>query len=212
MLSMRRGLARLVLAPVTLMLALAPGCGSDEVPVGTECDADAARTVVYRADGSPAYAGQAYVIGTCEVCHGERSSARQGAPNARIYGLSLASGEGDARIAELQRLLREQQTTFRDRDAVYGTVVHGEMPSGGWPVDPGYSSASGEALPAITTEEGQEILRNWLACGLPLVEGTTPTAMPCVSDDDCEVTGACDLGSNQCFGVGDVVPARTTTP
>lgn len=74
--------------------------------------------------------------------------------------------------------------------------------------DPGYALLSGESLPNVQTPEAQEILRNWLACGAPIVEATTAAPMACLADVDCPVTGICDSATSTCVEVGDVVPVH----
>ncbi|RLB52556.1 MAG: hypothetical protein DRJ42_14490, partial [Deltaproteobacteria bacterium] len=117
------------------------------------CDEEASRLVVYTDDdqGLPAYAGQALITGTCSGCHDGSD-------------LSLAS-DGPS----TERLRRLQDGFTNSPRNLLGTVYSGSMPpTRNAPTEPSYRS-----LPALQTPEGREILRNWLACGAPVVERIT---------------------------------------
>jgi hypothetical protein len=190
-----------------LVLALGGGCSQS---VGNACDEEAAFAVYYRApgtDGTPMFAGQALVMENCVSCHGEMTAL--GAPEGLNFPLALVTAEGDEATTQARRLLRGQSTLLRHRDLVHGSVAEGSMPPRGFGAElSAFEDAAGNRLPGIRTPEGQETLRNWLACRAPVVERTTPLAQPCAADADCPVTGLCDTttAAPQCVAVGWVEP------
>jgi len=197
------------------VLAAASGC----LPDLGECDEDLARSVVYTADreGLPAYAGQALVHRSCGsgvFCHSERAtgSLRNGAPFGLDFDLALAS---DAESTE--RLRRGQLSVYEDRRILMFTMENESMPPG----EVGNSIRDAgpvyRDLPEIDTPEGQDILRNWLSCGAPVVErvradrpmGTEPVGAivsPMPEMPPCELTlcgGVCVdtmVSRNNCGG------------
>jgi hypothetical protein len=195
--------------------------------VGDACDLDEAREVVYAADGTPAYAGQALLVTSCgggSYCHTQTPMApRYGAPGDLVFDVLLVDGAVDEDDA-LRRLFRAQNAAYRHRDGVYASVVSGTMPPVGRPPVPdlreaasafrrytGPMDTTGTPLPLVQSEEGREILRNWLACGAPVVERTTEADLPtCERDADCAVTGVCLMDTGECRPVGDVVEVRPT--
>ncbi|MFK8001298.1 MAG: hypothetical protein AB8H86_17010 [Polyangiales bacterium] len=139
------------------------------------CDEAAARQVYVSddAEGEPAYGGQALITQSCgdgSFCHASSAlgADRFGTPQGLNFDLRLATNDVDT-----ERLRADQLTTFRWRRAILRTQRSGSMP-------PGLQGAEIVALgrryvdlPALTSDEGQEILRNWLACGAPVVERTS---------------------------------------
>ncbi len=199
------------------------GHADGEVPVdplcANACDDDAARAVVYDAAGRAMYAGQAIVTGSCagggNFCHSETARDRWGVPGGLdfdAFPLSVAPMAADEE--GLARLVRIQATIHRNRNAIWSTVVGGSMPPGaageqvvvnnhGWVNDPA-DVESDLPLATLDTEEGREILRNWLACGSPIVERWTPyLPVGCETNADC-ASGLCTGG--ECEAAGDVVP------
>ncbi len=207
----------LISTGVALALGAAVACGPT---VGDRCTPDdlgRARAVVHRRDGTPAYAGQALLLTSCGTgtfCHSEGTTERHGAPFGLDFDAELVDELADVESAEA-RLLRTQRVIAEHRDAIYAAVVGGSMPPGevGRLVDqretnPYATYASdddtmGVELPPIGSAEGAEILRNWLACGVPVVERTTEVApATCASDADCTVTRRCDTVLRECAEVG----------
>jgi hypothetical protein len=192
--------------------------------VGDACDLDDAREVVYAADGSPAYAGQALLMTSCggeSYCHTQTPTApRFGAPADLVFDVLPVDGAVDEDEA-LARLFRAQNAAYRHRDGVYGSVVTGTMPPAGRPPVPdlreaasafrryaGPMDATGTLLPPVQSPEGREILRNWLACGAPVVERSAAVDLPiCTRGSDC-VSGVCLPDTGECQPVGDVVEPR----
>jgi hypothetical protein len=188
-----------------VVLALT-GCAPS---VGTQCDENAARTPYYRdGDGIPAYTGQAIMLAYCGFCHNDPGAF--GVPQGLEFDATLVTATGEEGIAQARRLLARQATIHRHRDLIYQQVVGGHMPPRGF-TDPAgtWTDEGGNPLPGIRDPRAHEMLRNWLACGSPVVERTSPVAMPCRDNTECVVTQVC-TEMNQCLGVGDVVPARGT--
>jgi hypothetical protein len=220
-----RRAARPLAAGLGLVAALLGGC---RATVGTTCSPEEllrAREVVYAPDGSPAYAGQALVVSSCggsAVCHTSSDGARRfGAPADLVFDVVLV--EGPDEDAEQARLRDAQRALYRHRDAVYTSVVNGTMPPAGRGDVPdlreaatmfrryaGLDDAVGTPLPAVQSAEGREILRTWLACGVPLVERSSPPSVlhPCTADADCTISGRCVEDFGECAPIGDVVDCR----
>lgn len=182
-----------------------------------QCDEAAARTVVYDASGNlPLYAGQALLLQTCagsgSYCHATDASDRFGAPGEMNFDLiPLTSAEEEGRR---ETLALTHTLVFEQRDAIWGQLVAGVMPPGevgrehvdadfGYVLDP-LAPETDVVLAQLDTAEGREILRNWLACGAPIVEQTyLSLPLSCTVDRDC-LSGRCD--GDECDAVGDVQP------
>lgn len=199
------------------------GHADGEIPVDPlcpgACDDDAARAVVYDAAGRAMYAGQALVVGSCagggNFCHSSTALDRVGVPaglDFDAFPLGLPANTLDE--AALATLVRAQATIHRNRGGIYATVVGGSMPPGeagdrvvvhnyGWVSDPA-DLDSDQPLAELDTPEGQELLRNWLACGSPVIERwTTYQPADCTTNADC-ASGVCTAA--ECEPAGDVVP------
>lgn len=194
--------------------------------MGDTCTADdlaQSRTVVYRRDGTPAYAGQALLLTSCGTgtfCHSENSTRRYGAPWDLNFDLQLADNfEDDSEGAT--RLRRIQRKVHNVRNEIYAAVLDGTMPPGrvGRLVDQHTTNpysifqddedTEGTVLPSVRTSEGHAILRTWLACGSPVVERTTLATPPaCSADSDCTASKACDEFLGECLAVGATIERR----
>jgi hypothetical protein len=155
------------------------GCG---VELGV-CDEESARVVVYDEEGLPAYAGQALVQVSCgdgAHCHGAEAMGRDrfGAPLGLDFDMHRVEGDDEEGLARLEA--GRGNVTSRAR-TVFHVVERGDMPPWGEAtaeihVDtPRYRFVDGEGsrrLDYIDSFEGLEILKNWLACGAPVVERT----------------------------------------
>jgi len=167
------------LALALSLLALSSGCEPSE-NVGRCNDEDLATEVVFDRDGFPAYAGQALVQTSCgngSFCHsrGIDDGNRLGAPHGLDF--NMVGSRSDAFDEDSAERLREsRETVFEWRDEIYGSVKTGFMPPPGAGeeviADVGYRYDDGSPLPPITSARGQEILRQWLACGPPVVGST----------------------------------------
>ncbi len=201
------------------MIVLFPGCRASVSDRCSDDDMLSARTVVYDARGNPAYAGQALMISSCagggSFCHADSALSRYGAPFGLDFDPTLADdarfGGDDASGAA--HLYAAQLRIHHLRDDIYATVVERSMPPGQAGIDASaapYLQNDGTPLPDVTSHEGRQTLRAWLACGVPVVQATTaPAQVACASDVDCPAPGACDTSVGACFLVG-AIEARHT--
>ena len=191
--------------------------------VGSDCDVTLARTIAYSPGGSPAYAGQSILLTSCagegSFCHSDVATERYGAPHGMNFDPFLADDSrfrGDEH-AGATHLYSAQLLSHRLRDDIYSQVVSGEMPPGNvgtatlraaYRTYADASDSTGTAVPSIRSAEGRELLRNWLACGSPVVEATAyPAESSCTHDTECDLTHHCDVAHGRCFGVGAITPA-----
>lgn len=175
-----RALVRLVL-PCWLS-ALCAGCQ----PELGECDQASAIRVAYdQASGLPAYEGQALMIASCgygSFCHGATPDESFGVPEGLSFDVQLAAADGRVNEDQVARLRRGRFRTVQEARLILHTIDLGTMP----PPDDGpmvfdgapvyVRSAGGDfaALPEVGSDEGRELLRNWLACDAPVVERPVP--------------------------------------
>lgn len=156
------------------------GCEAD---LGT-CNMEAATTVVYRndTDGTPFYAGQAIVQDSCAAnfCHSAKATGanRTGAP----HGLNFDVGPITASsVAGDDAVLRDGIAKVRDEASdMYGEIESGAMPPGnaGMRTVPTYKMTDPKnPFPTIQTAEGKATVRNWLACGAPVISAVTGAPM-----------------------------------
>lgn len=150
--------------------------------------------------GTPAYEGQALMQQNCSAggfCHSPAAngSARLGVPANLNFDVQLACELGsDGLCPEGQqpgydRLLTNAERTFDHARAIMAEVEAGTMPPPGMEAESVVAAggewyrAAGSAtfdainggdtpLPELDSAEGQAILRNWLACGAPVIGGT----------------------------------------
>lgn len=206
--------------PLALLLALlALGCDPD---LGA-CDLEAARgRIYYDESGYPAYAGQALVEVSCGAgvfCHtsGIDPVDRMGAPLGMDFDVAVA-----VEHAEVEgRLRTAQHTASRMRGAIFHQVESGAMPppppAGETALAAGarYRAAPGtpdeRPLPSIASAEGRALLRNWLACGAPVVEAVEGESQGvgdvvprfevtrCQDASECEARQACEAGVCVCL-------------
>lgn len=176
----------LTAAIAALVAVVLGGCGDDLGP----CDPGAARQVVYDREGFPAYEGQALVHASCgsgAFCHSAeaRGLARVGAPAGLDFDMAIASVGTAGDPAALARLSRGHANVIEWRDDIHDEVEAGTMPPWGEATliphanVPRYrriaTDGSVTRLPHVDSIEGVDVLRNWLACGAPIVERTEGT-------------------------------------
>lgn len=164
------------LLPCIALLGCQPALGP--------CDTGAALEVVYDAAGSPAFAGQAQMIRSCGppgTCHAAATPEdRLGAPEGLDLDVRVASLSSQVEGEELERLAEHQANALRERRTILGLVGPGrEHPAGRAPPPSLYDRVADDGVtyspvPGLDTEEGYEIFRNWLSCGVPVVERTEP--------------------------------------
>jgi hypothetical protein len=168
---MRRFASLLDAVPVMSSLA---GCGTD---LGT-CDMPAATQLVYTAQGTPYYAGQALVQQSCAagVCHSSLAvgAGRLGAPHGLNFDAQPLSTADNASLA----VLSAGVSKIRDEGSdLFGEIEDGSMPPGKvgkrTPQQWNLANGSDAQLPDISTATGKATVRNWLACGAPVVAGVT---------------------------------------
>jgi hypothetical protein len=150
------------------LCTLAAGCGSS---LG-DCNKPAAEELVYSSSGLVATKGQALVHDSCgngAFCHSSAAigDARYGAPAGMNFDM-LPVPTGWPKLVDR-------------RDDAWSLIESGHMPpgeagakvlgDGGWTfaVTP---TANSEKLQPISTDQGKAAVRNWLACGAPLVSET----------------------------------------
>jgi len=181
----------------SVLLLGASACGED---LG-KCDETKARTLVINGEGQALYAGQAVLNDSCAAgqCHSStaKGADRQGAPAGLDFNLEpapvvppgAAGGVASAGLsleAKALSLLRaNQRTVFDARDEIWEQIVDGLMPPDG--IGESYRTAvpgSGVLVQGSTCKAGPDqvspiskgstktILRNWLACGAPVVEAS----------------------------------------
>ncbi|MFK7990278.1 MAG: hypothetical protein AB8I08_29930 [Sandaracinaceae bacterium] len=161
------------------------GCTPD---VGA-CDPEGpAFEVVYDEFGTPAMAGQALMIESCGgggFCHSEGIAApdRFNAPSGLAFDVTIASTSAQPQDGATARLAVHQARIARMRGEIWAEVDSGRMPPNvereGVVVDDLYARVDDDGvtardLPGLDVEEGRTILREWLACGAPVVERTQP--------------------------------------
>jgi hypothetical protein len=215
--------ARMIRARYAAVPFIAFALGGCPATVGSVCtpeDQARAERLVYQADGTPAYEGQAMMLTSCggqSFCHTQNDGAdinHFGAPAGLDFDPFLVNDCGEVEPQQ-ERLFRARNALYRHRNDIYASIVTGTMPPRGMTRGASafrsYTSATdtvGTAMPAINSPEGREIVRNWLACGVPVVEATTNIGANCTTDSDCSA-GTCDPGG-QCV-VGNIESARSGT-
>lgn len=182
------------------LLLLAAGCTGADLG---DCDLTGALEVVYTPTGQPMFAGQAVLHTSCGggvYCHSGpdlSTEARFGAPADLDYDLSLASTTATLNRAEHRRLSDNQHRVLADRQRIYDAILGGHVLGDGAGFDAlrsagaelaydrfdeeGYLTGPRPSLlagSATERAEAVEIVRDWLACGVPAVEGTVPSRVP----------------------------------
>ncbi len=181
-------------AVVALLSVLGAGC--DDLG---KCDKDKARTLVVNGEGQALYAGQSILNISCAAgqCHssGAKGAQRQGVPKDLDFDLQPApavsatsdegvpSGSMQVNAKALAKLRRNQRLVFDRRDEIWDQIKDRLMPPEGVGAAfrkavPGYDvtvdgarcKRGSDALGAISTKGTRTIVRNWLACGAPVVE------------------------------------------
>ncbi len=160
--------AQRVLALLSCSLLACAACGDE---LGT-CDTAAAQELVYGQNGLVATKGQALMHDSCgsgAFCHAANAEGanRYGAPK----GLSFDTLPLPTHWPEI----------VNHRGSIWRTVEDGTMPPEGegqrarstndWAFDPARSTTARRLQP-IRSRESKAALRNWLACGAPVVTAT----------------------------------------
>ncbi len=181
-----------LLAPIFALTGCEPDVG--------ECDPELAQRVVFAnspgqaTNGLPAFAGQAMTQSSCSdgaFCHSPNANGalRFGVPAGLDFDVAVPCDltvTEDCAERDITRLGENRDITYEWRSAILREVQTGQMPPGesgaGILADAvQWQDRDGADLPAIDSDEGQDILANWLACGAPVVEVTVepdPTSDP----------------------------------
>ena len=183
---------RLRFAWLVVLCLQAAACADD---VGKCIGADKARVPVV-VNNVVMYAGQAIVNHACTTgCHASsaQGETRRGVPGGLDFDL-LPVNEEDAagqrtnqkgdvvvklRSEQIAGLRARQQTIFDQRDAMWTQLQHKLMPPVGefesvlskiFMIESGTECGRGKAISKLPAGAARETVRNWLACGAPLVE------------------------------------------
>lgn len=174
---------------LTAASLLLSGC---EPELGT-CDSAAGMSLVYAddAEGIPMYPGQSLVYRTCggsgNHCHSALAPIpnRNGVPHGLDFDVALATAGESETMEEVRekhdRLQAGLAKIYEWRHWILDTVQEGTMPPG----DAGratfdatnFVDTAGNPVASPFEDDGVEVLRNWLACGSPIVERTDARPM-----------------------------------
>lgn len=159
-------------------------------------------------DGLPMYEGQALVQSTCgdgTFCHAPAAvgANRVGVPAGLNFDVALActvpfddcDDQSPPYADRIGRLYGNQSSINSWAEGMIQEIRAGAMPPGEAGVlaenpTPWLRKDGESLLPSIRSEEGQEIVRNWLACQSPVIArteiATSPEdeLQPCASVDD----------------------------
>lgn len=187
---------------VALLIA---GCGTDLPDCATPTRAD---RVVFARDGTPMFEGQALLTFSCGLgrCHSSFASERErnGAPAGFDFNLSPACDLGTD-CTQLDALRDRARNVRRRRHLIYESLDHIALDR----VLPAYQvfedGALASPLPSITSDEGRQIVGEWLACGAAVVEvvARNPDLRRTFPGERCDD----EAGERRC-----VYPARTDPP
>jgi len=173
------------------------GCGED---VGA-CKSEKEGRETVLVNNTVQYAGQAIINQSCanNICHSSavKGEARNGAPAGLDFNLRPATADGEDETedgttiatltdSDLAGLRKRQRKVVEQRNRIWQQVRDGLMPPPGMfaqfrklarvfftdesELCTGVQSTS---FAPITAGESQEVLREWLACGAPIVETNT---------------------------------------
>ncbi|MEM9865000.1 MAG: hypothetical protein AAF938_25580 [Myxococcota bacterium] len=208
---------KLVPFPLLILIALS-GC---RAKLG-ECD-EANLQIAYTLEGAPMYAGQALMDLYCATqCHGSglTGSAREGAP----FGMNLdtvhldptvctpGTLNTDACLLEQRRLATATQIAFDFRDLSWNEIEQDRMPPRGarnfpetdrtnlflGPLEAGGTVNPSREIPSIREAETRDLIRNWMACGLPIVGVLQPTRNMAEFNQECPESTIPDDSFFQC--------------
>jgi hypothetical protein len=149
-----------------------------------ECDGAAARELVYSASGLVATKGQALMHDTCGgaiYCHSSsaKGAQRHGSPRDLDFDM-LPMPLGWSTVAQRRE---EIWTTVVDESMPPRGGGHAKIIDSDWVFDP-MAALDRDALenrarlPKLSTDAGKGVMRNWLACGAPVVaQGRLPASV-----------------------------------
>lgn len=185
-----------------------------------ECDPSAARQIVYRDvgdapspfDGTPMFAGQALLHTSCAdlFCHSptETTTQRYGTPAHLFFNVGVPCDDAGCLPGAIETFRARQANVFEHRELILGAIDRGTMPPGDIGDQLRYTNGryvvvdtddaffmggveDGIPLPDIESSLGREIVRNWLACGAPVVERFESPEFPTDSGRFCRGSTDC---------------------
>ena len=117
------------------------------------------------------------------VCHALSASDRMGAPAGLDYDLRPASLTIEIETEDLARLEADQLRLLAERRSIAGLFGPDALPHPTTAPAVEYERVAADGatfapLPAVDSAEGFELFRNWLACGVPVVERTLAMTSP----------------------------------
>ncbi len=223
-----------VIASVGCTKADLGACNLDGTTPGGEIEGPAAFDLAYNSlTGEPMYEGQALVQASCgngQFCHTPNATGgdRLGTPRGLDFDVALACTDAttDPTCADLQpcegtevetpycerlrRLSANRGTIAAWAEEMHFQISEGTMPPGeaGGRVqdDTPFVREDNTELPRLDTPDGKNIVRNWLACGAPVVARTelAPSA-------DLELTECDSIEGEICFYSGPQAPLPDPT-
>jgi len=205
---------------------------------GSGCDSDAMTSappfepVTYYI---PYYRGQAIAHSSCGnggVCHSEKATGalRHGAPHGLDFDVAMAVKEDDYTgklvhekgVSTLRNWIEDSWELIDDGSMPPGQLGAALQAMSTWfnltpgsdPMEP-FATRSQAIVPALSTAEGKEEMRNWLACGAPVATGVRvgqrgPDAIQPTWDDIHSVViqehcTVCHAGSRDPGANGDLI-------
>ena len=180
-------------------------CNLDGTTAGGTIEGPAAFDLAYNSlTGEPMYEGQAILQASCgngQFCHTPNATGgdRIGVPRGLDFDVALACTdesddptcanlqpcEGSADTAYCQRLRRlagNRGSVVAWAEEIHFQISEGTMPPGAAGArvqdDTLWIRGNSSDLPRLNTPEGKNIVRNWLACGAPVVARTEIAPSP----------------------------------
>lgn len=205
-------------------------CNLDGTTIsGEDIDGPAAFDIAYRQDdGLPMFEGQALLQSSCgngQFCHTPNAVGgdRFGSPAGLNFDVGLACAgetvdatcanlqpcdgtEGQSEYCERLELLQTNQSyTASWGEGIISEIREGTMPPGaiGKQVmdDRPWIREDGTPLPEFGTSDATDIVRNWLACGAPVVARTEQPPSPADQLTNCD-----SLNDEICIYSGPTAP------
>ena len=197
-----------------------------------ECN-DLELPIVFQTEATgavPMYAGQALMIQSCGsgdgICHSAAATGvdRRAVPIGFDFDVepldrTLCGNDTNTEecLAEQARLRTAVQVAFDYRVLSWNEVAEERMPPGGaQPVDPSAAKyfrrvangtgVPGEELPGLDSEEGKDIFRNWVACGMPVVGHLGEPTSTTTAGENCDPDGEGAYGQCRIAGTPPMPP------
>ena len=177
---------------LAMLAGMVAACGSD---LGA-CDPAAAEELVYSSNGMVATKGQALLNDSCGngvFCHSSAAEgeARHGAPAGMNFDM-LPAASGWPEVIDRREDIWDAVESGQMPPVHVGDTVRGDN---GWVFDPDRRPDAVKLAP-IAAHEGKSAVRNWLACGAPLVG---QTQLPAWAQPSAPTSSAPDAGVGNGF-------------